>query len=244
MWTSLLGYYSPMLLLHTLLTYIFCLLFVLYQHSIKTIMTGVEATASWKALTAHYATMSNTQVRDLFGADASRFDKMHLKFEDLLLDYSKNCVTEETMSLLYKLAEESDVIGKAKEMFSGAKINNTEGRAVLHVALRNQSNTPIYVDGKDVMPEVNEVLAKIKTFTENVRDGTWKGHTGKTINTIVNIGIGGSDLGPVMVTEALKPYCKRDLKMLFCSNVDGTHVAEILKQCDAERTLFLIASKT
>ena len=148
------------------------------------------------------------------------------------------------MDLLYKLAEESDVIGKAKEMFAGKKINNTEGRAVLHVALRNQSNTPIYVDGKDVMPEVNEVLAKIKTFTENVRGGVWKGHTGKTINTVVNIGIGGSDLGPVMVTEALKPYCKRDLKMLFCSNVDGTHIAEILKQCDAEQTLFLIASKT
>ncbi|KAL7531504.1 hypothetical protein ACHAXR_008098, partial [Thalassiosira sp. AJA248-18] len=207
-------------------------------------MTGVETTASWKALTAHYAATSDTHIRDLFAADPSRFDKMSLKFEDLLLDYSKNCVTEETMDLLYKLAEETDVMGKAKEMFSGVKINNTEGRAVLHVALRNQSNTPIYVDGKDVMPEVNEVLAKIKVFTENVRDGTWKGHTGKTINTIVNIGIGGSDLGPVMVTEALKPYCKRDLKMLFCSNVDGTHVAEILKQCDAERTLFLIASKT
>jgi len=207
-------------------------------------MTGVETTVAWKALTAHYATMQNTQVRDLFAADPSRFDKMHLKFEDLLLDYSKNCVSEETMKLLYQLADESNVIEKAKEMYSGVKINNTEGRAVLHVALRNQSNTPIYVDGKDVMPEVNEVLAKIKTFTENVRNGVWKGHTGKTINTVVNIGIGGSDLGPVMVTEALKPYCKRDLKMLFCSNVDGTHVAEILKQCDAERTLFLIASKT
>jgi len=207
-------------------------------------MTGVETTASWKALSAHYAATSNYHVKDLFAADPSRFDKMSLKFEDLLVDYSKNCVTEETMDLLYKLAEESDVIGKAKEMFAGKKINNTEGRAVLHVALRNQSNTPIYVDGKDVMPEVNEVLAKIKTFTENVRGGVWKGHTGKTINTVVNIGIGGSDLGPVMVTEALKPYCKRDLKMLFCSNVDGTHIAEILKQCDAEQTLFLIASKT
>mmetsp|Transcript_40401 Transcript_40401/g.72797 ORF Transcript_40401/g.72797 Transcript_40401/m.72797 type:complete len:557 (-) Transcript_40401:253-1923(-) len=207
-------------------------------------MSGVETTAAWKALAAHYAANSNTQVSDLFAADPSRFDKMNLKFEDLLVDYSKNCVTEETMDLLYKLAAESDVMGKAKEMYSGVKINNTEDRAVLHVALRNQSNTPIYVDGKDVMPEVNAVLAKIKTFTENVRDGTWKGHTGKTINTVVNIGIGGSDLGPVMVTEALKPYCKRDLKMLFVSNVDGTHAAEILKQCDAERTLFLIASKT
>ncbi|KAK1745837.1 glucose-6-phosphate isomerase [Skeletonema marinoi] len=207
-------------------------------------MTGVESLASWKALEAHYAATSSTHIRDLFAADPKRFDKHSLKFEDLLLDYSKNCVTEETMDLLYKLAEETDVIGLAKRMFSGEKINETEGRAVLHVALRNQSNTPIYVDGKDVMPEVNEVLAKIKTFTENVRGGVWKGHTGKTINTIVNIGIGGSDLGPVMVCEALKPYSKRDLKMLFCSNVDGTHIAEILKQCDAEQTLFLIASKT
>jgi len=207
-------------------------------------MPGVETTASWKALEAHFAAISTTQVSDLFAADPARFDKMSLSFEDLLLDYSKNCVTEETMDLLYKLAEECDVLGKAKGMYSGAKINSTEDRAVLHVALRNQSNTPIYADGKDVMPEVNEVLAKIKVFTENVRNGVWKGHTGKTINAIVNIGIGGSDLGPVMVTEALKPYCKRDLKMLFCSNIDGTHAAEILKECDPERTLFLVASKT
>ncbi|EED86678.1 glucose-6-phosphate isomerase [Thalassiosira pseudonana CCMP1335] len=207
-------------------------------------MTGVESTTAWKALEAHYAATSTTHVRDLFSADPHRFSKMSLQFEDLLLDYSKNCVTDETMDLLYKLAEEQNVLEKAKEMYSGVKINNTEKRAVLHVALRNQSNTPIYVDGKDVMPEVNEVLAKIKAFTENVRSGAWKGHTGKSIGTIVNIGIGGSDLGPVMVCEALKPYCKRDLKMLFCSNVDGTHIAEILKQCNAETTLFLIASKT
>jgi len=207
-------------------------------------MTGVESTAAWKALDAHFAATSGTHVKDLFAADPARFDKFSLKFEDLLLDYSKNCVTEETMDLLYKLAEETNVLGKAKEMYSGVKINTTEDRAVLHVALRNQSNTPIYVDGKDVMPEVNAVLAKIKTFTDNVRDGTWKGQTGKTINTIVNIGIGGSDLGPVMVTEALKPYCKRDLNMLFCSNIDGTHIVEILKECDPERTLFLVASKT
>ena len=207
-------------------------------------MPGVESLPSWKALEAHYASAQSLHIRDLFAANPSRFDQMSLKFEDLLLDYSKNCVTAETMDLLYKLAEESDVMGKAKEMYSGVKINNTEERAVLHVALRNQSNTPIYVDGKDVMPEVNEVLAKIKTFTENVRSGEWKGQTGKSIDTIVNIGIGGSDLGPVMVCEALKPYSKRDLKMHFCSNVDGTHIAEILKQCDAETTLFLIASKT
>ena len=207
-------------------------------------MSGVESTAAWQALAAHHAATSHLHVRDLFAADPCRFDKMSLRFEDLLLDYSKNCVTDETLDLLRALAAEADVAGRAKAMFSGEKINNTEGRAVLHVALRNRSNTPIYVDGKDVMPDVNAVLAKIKTFTDNVRDGTWKGHTGKTIATVVNIGIGGSDLGPVMVTEALKPYAKRDLQMLFCSNVDGTHVAEILRQCDPERTLFLIASKT
>lgn len=207
-------------------------------------MSGVESTAAWQALAAHHAATSHLHVRDLFAADPCRFDKMSLRFEDLLLDYSKNCVTDETLDLLRALAAEADVAGRAKAMFSGEKINNTEGRAVLHVALRNRSNTPIYVDGKDVMPDVNAVLAKIKTFTDNVRDGTWKGHTGKSIATVVNIGIGGSDLGPVMVTEALKPYAKRDLQMLFCSNVDGTHVAEILRQCDPERTLFLIASKT
>ncbi|KAL7504559.1 hypothetical protein ACHAXN_002671 [Cyclotella atomus] len=207
-------------------------------------MTGVESTSSWAALTAHHAATSSLHIRDLFSADPSRFTNFSLKFEDLLMDYSKNCVTDETMKLLYALAQERDVTAKAKEMYSGAKINNTEKRAVLHVALRNQSNTPILVDGQDVMPEVNAVLAKIKVFTEKVRSGDWKGHTGKSIDTIVNIGIGGSDLGPVMVCEALKPYCKRDLKMLFCSNVDGTHIAEILKQCNVETTLFLVASKT
>ena len=207
-------------------------------------MTGVESTAAWKALEAHYAATSSVHVRDLFSSDPSRFDEFSLKFEDMLVDYSKKSITSETMALLYQLAEEGDVIGKARAMYSGEKINTTEGRAVLHVALRNRSNSPIYVDGVDVMPDVNDVLSRIKTFVTNVRDGTWRGHTGKSIDTIVNIGIGGSDLGPVMVTEALRPYSKRDLRMLFCSNVDGTHVAEILRQCDPETTLFLIASKT
>jgi len=148
------------------------------------------------------------------------------------------------MDLLYKLAEQQDVMGMAKKMYAGEKINATEGRAVLHIALRNQSNTPIVVDGKDVMPEVNETLTRIKKFTEDVRGGVWKGQTGKSIDTIVNIGIGGSDLGPVMVCEALKPYSKRDLAMHFCSNIDGTHMTEILKKCDPETTLFLVASKT
>jgi glucose-6-phosphate isomerase len=148
------------------------------------------------------------------------------------------------MELLFDLAKQQDVQGKARAMFSGEKINNTENRAVLHIALRNQSDNPIYVDGQDVMPEVRDVLQRIKIFTEKVRSGEWKGHTGKSIQHIVNIGIGGSDLGPVMVCEALKPYSKRDLQMHFCSNVDGTHISEILKLCDPETTLLLVASKT
>ena len=207
-------------------------------------MTELTASPAWKALEAHYASMKDTHMKELFAGDADRFKKFSLQYEDILFDYSKNRVTEETMDLLYKLAEQQDVMGLAKKMFSGEKINTTEDRAVLHIALRNQSNTPIMVDGKDVMPEVNETLKNIKAFTEAVRGGDWKGQTGKPIKHIVNIGIGGSDLGPVMVCEALKPYSKRDLEMHFCSNIDGTHMAEILKLCDPETTLFLVASKT
>ena len=207
-------------------------------------MSEISTSSAWKALEAHYATMKDVHMKDLFAQDSARFDKFTTQFEDILLDFSKNRITDETMDLLYKLADQQDVFAKAQAMFKGEKINNTEGRAVLHVALRNQSNTPILVDGKDVMPEVNEPLQRIKAFTEKVRSGEWKGHTGKSISAIVNIGIGGSDLGPVMVCEALKPYSKRDLDMHFCSNVDGTHMAEILKKVDPETTLFLIASKT
>lgn len=207
-------------------------------------MPDVSSTPAWKALQAHFDMTKDVHMKELFAADPERFSKFSLKFEDILYDFSKNRVTEETMDLLRALAEQQDVIGTAKKMFSGEKINTTEIRAVLHVALRNQSNVPIYVDGKDVMIEVNEVLGKIKKFTDDVRSGEWKGFTGKPISAIVNIGIGGSDLGPVMVTEALKPYCKRDLAMHFCSNIDGTHMAEILKKCDPETTLFLVASKT
>jgi glucose-6-phosphate isomerase len=207
-------------------------------------MSDLSQSAAWKALEAHYATMKDVQMKSLFASDPERFSKFSVEFEDILFDYSKNRITEETMDKLYALAEQQDVMGLAKKMFAGEKINTTEERAVLHVALRNQSNTPILVDGKDVMPEVNETLARIKTFTEKIRSGDWKGHTGKSISAIVNIGIGGSDLGPVMVCEALKPYSKRDLEMHFCSNIDGSHIAEILKKCDPETTLFLIASKT
>jgi glucose-6-phosphate isomerase len=207
-------------------------------------MSKLAETAAWKALEAHYATMKDVTMKDLFAADSERFHKFSMNFEDLLLDYSKNRITQETMDLLYKLAEQQNVKGKAQAMFRGEKINSTEGRAVLHVALRNRSPTPSLVDGVDVMPDVRETLNRIQAFTENVRNGDWKGHTGQSINTIVNIGIGGSDLGPVMVCEALKPYSKRDLRMHFCSNVDGTHISEILQQCNPETTLFLVASKT
>jgi len=207
-------------------------------------MTDLVSSPAWNSLLQHYTEMKETPMKELFAGDLQRFDKFSLKFEDILLDYSKNIITSDTMDKLFSLVEQQDVMGLAKSMFSGEKINTTEGRAVLHVALRNQSKTPILVDGKDIMPAVQETLDRIKAFTEKVRSGAWKGHTGKSISAIVNIGIGGSDLGPVMVCEALKPYAKRDLTMHFCSNVDGTHMAEILRQCDPETTLFLIASKT
>ena len=207
-------------------------------------MSDLTSSAAWTALTAHFNVMKDVQMKSLFDEDSKRFDKFSTTFESILFDYSKNRVTGETMDLLYALAKQQNVLGKAKAMYTGECINTTEKRSVLHVALRNQSNDPIYSDGVDVMPGVNEVLQRIKGFTEKVRNGEWKGHTGKSIQHIVNIGIGGSDLGPVMVCEALKPYAKRDLHMHFCSNVDGTHIAEILKDCHPETTLFLIASKT
>ncbi len=183
-------------------------------------------------------------MRDLFAADPQRFAKFSMEFEGVLLDFSKNRVTGETMKLLYALAKDRDVPGWTRKMFSGEKINITENRAVLHVALRNRSNRPIIVDGKDVMPEVNRVLQHMDEFSEAVRSGVWKGYTGKAITDFVNIGIGGSDLGPVMVTEALKPYGRKGPKAHFVSNVDGTHIAETLKTLSPETTLFIVASKT
>ncbi|HEK0728164.1 TPA: glucose-6-phosphate isomerase [Proteus mirabilis] len=201
-------------------------------------------TLAWKALEDHFAVMKDTEMKTLFSQDPSRFDTFSRTFSDqILVDFSKNRITEETLEKLQALAKECDVAGAIKSMFSGEKINSTEDRAVLHTALRNRSNTPIMVDGKDVMPEVNAVLHKMKVFSERVISGEWKGYTGKAITDVVNIGIGGSDLGPYMVTEALRPY-KNHLTMHFVSNVDGTHIAETLKKCDPETTLFLIASKT
>ncbi|HAU9482182.1 TPA: glucose-6-phosphate isomerase [Escherichia coli] len=201
-------------------------------------------TAAWQALQKHFDEMKDVTIADLFAKDGDRFSKFSATFDDqMLVDYSKNRITEETLAKLQDLAKECDLAGAIKSMFSGEKINRTENRAVLHVALRNRSNTPILVDGKDVMPEVNAVLEKMKTFSQAIISGEWKGYTGKAITDVVNIGIGGSDLGPYMVTEALRPY-KNHLNMHFVSNVDGTHIAEVLKKVNPETTLFLVASKT
>lgn len=201
-------------------------------------------TKAWKALETHYASFKDTKIRDLFANDTSRFKKYSLKFEDILVDFSKNRLDDKALSLLLQLAEECGLKDAIVGEFSGQKINATENRAVLHVALRNRSNTPITVDGKDVMPEVNDVLEQMKNFSESIISGDWKGYTGKPITDIVNIGIGGSDLGPLMVTEALKPYKKEHINLHFVSNVDGTHMAETLKLVSPETTLFVVASKT
>ena len=201
-------------------------------------------TQAWKALEAHQSQLAHTTIADLFKQEENRFNNYSLTFENqILVDFSKNKINQETLKLLRQLAKESALDEAINAMFTGEKINRTENRAVLHTALRNRSNTPVYVDGKDVMPEVNAVLAKMSAFCERVISGEWKGYTGKAITDVVNIGIGGSDLGPYMVTEALRPY-KNHLNMHFVSNVDGTHIAETLKKVNPENTLFLVASKT
>ena len=201
-------------------------------------------TQAWKALEAHQSQLAHTTIADLFKQEENRFNDYSLTFENqILVDFSKNKINQETLKLLHQLAKESALDEAINAMFTGEKINRTENRAVLHTALRNRSNTPVYVDGKDVMPEVNAVLAKMSAFCERVISGEWKGYTGKAITDVVNIGIGGSDLGPYMVTEALRPY-KNHLNMHFVSNVDGTHIAETLKKVNPETTLFLVASKT
>lgn len=198
---------------------------------------------AWRQLEAHFLHLQAVHMRDLFAEDPGRFDRFHAQFEDILVDYSKNLITPETMALLIQLAQEAGLEESIHAMFSGQPINRTEGRPVLHIALRNRTNEPIYVNGEDVMPDVNRVLDHMKRFSEEVISGAWKGCTGKTITDIVNIGIGGSDLGPLMVTEALRPYWK-NITPHFVSNIDGTHIQETLKRVDPERTLFIIASKT
>ncbi|MDO5579594.1 MAG: glucose-6-phosphate isomerase [Planctomycetia bacterium] len=206
-------------------------------------MPSLTDFASWKKLEQHKSTIESRTMRTLFEEDPDRFEKFSIQFEDILFDYSKNRITEETMRDLFDLAREADLSSAIQAMFKGEKINTTEQRSVLHTALRNRSNEPVYVDGVDVMPQINAVLGKMKNFSERVRSGEWKGFTGKAITDVVNIGIGGSDLGPLMVCEALTPY-KTNISVHFVSNVDGTHIAETLKNLDPETTLFVIASKT
>lgn len=210
--------------------------------------TPLRETAAYKALEKHYETARTWHMRDMFEKDPKRFDKFSATVGtpegDFFVDYSKNIVNEETMRLLFDLARERGVEQARDRMFSGEKINFTEDRAVLHTALRNRSNTPVLVDGKDVMPDVNRVLEKMRTFSTSVRSGEWKGYTGKAISDVVNIGIGGSDLGPLMVTEALKTYGKDGPRVHYVSNIDGTHLAEVTGKLSPETTLFIVASKT
>ncbi len=204
----------------------------------------LTSSPAWQALSKHHEEVSRLHMRELFATDPDRFTRFSHEACGVFLDYSKHRITEETLKLLLALARQAEVEKWRDRMFAGERINFTEDRPVLHVALRNRSNRPILVDGKDVMPDVRAVLAKMRAFSDGIRAGTFRGHTGKSITHIVNIGIGGSDLGPVMVTEALKPYWKRDLHPHFVSNIDGTHIAEALRAIDPERTLFIVASKT
>jgi glucose-6-phosphate isomerase len=207
-------------------------------------MTEINQTDEWMALQAHWAEIEPLLMRDLFKQGPERAEQMSIRQCGIMLDYSKNRITARSMNLLLALAQAVDVDGWRRRMFSGERLNITENRAVLHVALRNRSNQPIWFDGEDVMPSINAVLQKMEAFSESVRAGDWKGYTGKPISDVVNIGIGGSNLGPLMVCEALKPYQKPGLTMHFVSNVDGTHILDTIKELDSETTLFIVASKT
>lgn len=198
----------------------------------------------WRNIQAHFSQIKDLHLKEFFQKDPERAAEFTITDDDIYFDYSKNRITKETMNLLLQLAEKCNLKTEIERMFTGEKINVTENRSVLHVALRNTDSTPIYVDGQDVMPRVNAVLSKMYSFADRVRSGEWKGHTGKQIKNVINIGIGGSDLGPHMICEALKPYSSREVKFFFVSNVDGTHIAEIFKQIDPEESLFIIASKT
>ncbi len=207
-------------------------------------MSNLTQSPAWQALAAHFATVQSLSMRQLFAEDAQRFPRFTVQLGDLLFDYSKNRITEDTLRLLVALAEQAGVPQAVERMFSGDKINHTEGRAALHTALRNRSDKPVFVDGRDVMPDVRRVLAQMRQFSDAVRNGSHRGHTGQAIQDVVNIGIGGSDLGPLMVCEALKPYARPDLRAHFVSNVDATHLAETLKKLDPATTLFIVSSKT
>jgi glucose-6-phosphate isomerase len=207
-------------------------------------MSDLTRSPAWQALAAHRPSVERTSMRALFAADPQRFARMSREACGLFVDWSKHRATDETIALLLALARQQDVEGWRDRMFAGDKINGTEGRAVLHTALRNRSGRPVTVDGKDVMPDVLAVLARMRDFSERVRGGAWRGATGEAITDVVNLGIGGSDLGPVMVTEALRPYGRPDLRAHFVSNVDGTHLAETLRRLDPARALFIVSSKT
>ncbi len=207
--------------------------------------TNPTTTQAWLLLRRHYEEeMSRVHMKDLFAKDADRFKKFSITSHNILFDYSKNIMTAKTLQLLLQLAADCSLKEAIAAMFNGEKINETESRSVLHIALRNLSDNPVMSDGGDVMPQVRQVREQMKAFCEKVHSGEWKGFTGKKIKYIVNIGIGGSDLGPVMVTEALKPYWMEGIQPFFVSNVDATHIAETLKNITPEETLFLIASKT
>lgn len=201
-------------------------------------------TQAWQELETHAREMENRHLKELFAQDPDRFEHFSQTFEDILLDYSKNIITKETLDTLYRLAKDCGLKEATEQMFSGATINGTEGRSVLHVALRNRGKGKIMVGGKDVMPQVHDVLSRMRYFCEAIHSGKLTGYSGKPLTQVVNIGIGGSDLGPVMVTESLKPYWIEGREVYFVSNIDGTHLAEVLKQVDPETTLFLVASKT
>lgn len=207
-------------------------------------MSLISETQAWQALVRHHEALVPLHMRDLFAQDSERFQRFSMNVGPLLLDYSKNRITQETLDLLLALAEEAQVPRWIERMFAGDKINTTEHRAVLHVALRNRSNRPIRVEGHDVMAGVNEVLARMARFVDAVRSQQWRGYTGEPIRDVVNLGIGGSDLGPLMVTEALRPYGSDELCVHFVSNVDGTHISETLRRLDPRTTLFVVASKT
>ena len=207
-------------------------------------MENLTDLPAWQALLKHKKQTENIQMRDLFAQDKNRFEDFHLRFNDILLDYSKNRISKETMSLLMDLAKQCGLKDWTEKMFSGEKINHTENRAVLHTALRNRSGEAVYVNGQDIMPEVQSELNKMRQYSEAVRSGQWLGYSGKPIIDIVNIGVGGSDLGPVMVSEALTPYGKVGLRVHFVSNVDPSHICNTLRDLDPERTLFIVSSKS
>jgi glucose-6-phosphate isomerase len=207
-------------------------------------MSTINKSSSWKALNSHFEEIKSIHMRDLFSNDNDRFNKYHIQYEDFLVDFSKNRITDKTLNLLLSLAKEAKLEDWRDRLFSGDKINFTENRSALHIALRNRSNNPILLDGKDIMPNVNKVLSQMKSFSNDVRSGKAKGYTGKKIKSVVNIGIGGSDLGPAMICEALKSYGTKDITPYFVSNIDGADIAQTLEACDPETTLFIVASKT